>query len=106
MTRLIYAFDLDGTLCRTNGGDYENAEPIAERIELVNERYEAGHYIIIHTARGQAQTPRGFAATMKLTRRQLRDWNVQFNELRSKPYADVYVDDRAIAAAEFFEGIG
>src|SRR5690606_3558201 len=32
-----YAFDLDGTLCRTRGMDYSGAEPIPERVAAVND---------------------------------------------------------------------
>ena len=44
---MIYCFDLDGTLCHTEGSDYPRAIPMQERIDAVNELYENGHTIYI-----------------------------------------------------------
>ena len=43
---MIYCFDLDDTLCRTEGMDYENAKPIQKRLDRVNKLYDEGHTII------------------------------------------------------------
>ena len=37
---MIYCFDLDGTLCTDTFGEYNNAEPLLERIDFVNKLYE------------------------------------------------------------------
>ena len=44
---MIYVFDLDGTICLTEGRDYAEAVPLAERIAAVNALFDAGHTIII-----------------------------------------------------------
>ena len=31
-----YVFDIDGTVCTNTYGDYENAQPLEERIKIVN----------------------------------------------------------------------
>ena len=86
-------FDLDNTLCRTQGMDYAAAEPIPWAIERVNRLAAAGHTIVIMTARGSA-TGIDWEA---VTRAQLEGWGMTFHELRfGKPPADVFVDDRAI----------
>lgn len=86
-------FDLDNTLCRTQGMEYEAAEPIAWAIERVNRLAAGGHTIIIMTARGSATG----TDWEPVTRAQLERWGVTFHELRfGKPPADVFVDDRAI----------
>jgi branched-subunit amino acid aminotransferase/4-amino-4-deoxychorismate lyase len=91
--RKTICFDLDGTLCTNTFGEYEQAEPLPWAIERVNELAGAGHRIVIFTARGTA-TGIDWDA---LTRRQLADWGVSYDDLRfGKPSADVYVDDRAV----------
>lgn len=84
-------FDLDGTLCTNTWGDYASAEPLPWAVDLVNELSEAGHRIIVHTARG---TTTGID-WRPATEAQLTSWGVRYDELRfGKPQADVYVDDR------------
>lgn len=97
-----FAFDLDGTLCHTDGGDYEHAEPMMDRIAVVNRLHQDGHFIIIHTARGDLSTLEQSKKIMELTRAQLEEWGVHYDQLRMKVFADVYVDDRAVVADHFF----
>ena len=49
---MVYCFDLDGTLCNTDGNNYKDSTPKKERIEIVNTLYDQGHTILIDTARG------------------------------------------------------
>jgi 3-deoxy-manno-octulosonate cytidylyltransferase (CMP-KDO synthetase) len=94
-------FDLDGTLCTNTSGEYERAEPYAWAIERVNRLADAGHRIVIHTARG---TLTGIDWDA-LTRVQLRVWGVAYHELVfGKPSADVYVDDRGVHADHWRRG--
>ena len=46
---MVYCFDLDGTLCHTDGNNYNDSTPKKKRIERVNELYEEGNTIIIDT---------------------------------------------------------
>ncbi len=39
MKKLIYCFDLDGTLCTNTDGSYELAKPYLDRIRIVNDLY-------------------------------------------------------------------
>ena len=97
-----YCFDLDGTLCTNTEGEYESAVPFPERISKVNALYEEGSNILIYTARG---TVTGID-WRKLTEKQLSLWGVKYHELRlGKPFADVYIDDRAISDGDFFNGL-
>lgn len=100
--RRRYAFDLDGTLCDTDGGDYVNARPIAERVAVVRALWKSGAYIIIHTARGDLATPEQRRKILSMTRAQLSSWGLRYHELRPKPFAHFYVDDRAVYADHFF----
>eukprot|EP00959_Pyramimonas_sp_CCMP1952_P117777 2462238-Pyramimonas_sp.AAC.1 len=48
-----WCFDLDNTLVThpTVAGDYSTCKPIPHMIQQLKDLYDAGHYIIIHTAR-------------------------------------------------------
>lgn len=94
-----YRFDLDGTLCRTEGMDYESAEPIWQHIDRVNVLFDAGHHITIATARG-AESGKPWR---ELAERQLSRWRVKYHDLRQKPFAHIIVDDRAMRPEEFFD---
>ena len=74
-----------------------------KRIKHVNDLYDAGHTIIIDTARGSGAT-RGKDWT-DITLKQLEAWEVQYHDLRVgvKFSADVYVDDKADNADNYFE---
>jgi SAM-dependent methyltransferase len=87
-----YCFDIDGTLCTNTEGEYEAAEPFADRIEVVNQLYDEGHHILLLTARGSTTGIdwRG------VTEKQMTDWGVRYHELYlTKPSAHVYIDDKA-----------
>lgn len=101
MEPLTYIFDLDNTLCITQGNDYEHSEPLYDRIEIVNQLYFEGHHIIIDTGRGLESG----IDWQEYTENQLRLWGVRYHELRvaKKLKYHYYVDDRAFNAEEFFE---
>jgi hypothetical protein len=104
MRRLTYCFDIDGTICSTDGSNYSEALPIGARIEFVNSLLEDGHDVIYFSARG---TTTGIDH-MELTRTQLEAWGARYTSLYlGKPRADVYIDDRAVADSDFFrDGLG
>ncbi|MDA2934000.1 hypothetical protein MYX82_06620 [Acidobacteria bacterium AH-259-D05] len=98
---MIYCFDIDGTLCTNTNGAYEGAEPYPEVIVRVNALYDAGHRIVLYTARGSTTG----IDWHELTVEQLRLWGVRYHELfLSKPNADFYVDDRAINLDDWMAG--
>lgn len=103
-----YVFDLDGTLCTDTNGNYHEAIPFINRINKVNELFEAGQTIIIATARGMGSSGNNgeFAETRwsALTRLQLEAWGVKYHDLfLGKPSGDFYIDDKAVKDSEFFE---
>ena len=98
---MVYCFDLDGTLCNTDGNNYKDSTPKKERIEIVNTLYENGHTILIDTARGCVSGKNYFFFTME----QLKSWGVKFHTLRTgvKFGADVFVDDKGVKDQQFFK---
>jgi dTDP-glucose 4,6-dehydratase len=93
-SRLVFCIDIDGVLATIVPTlQYEQAEPIESTIEIVNQLYEAGHEVVLFTARGSA-TGLNWQET---TERQLRSWGVRYHRLLfGKPSADFYVDDKAM----------
>ena len=95
-----YCFDIDGTICTNTNGDYEKAEPLTDRINIVNNLYLEGHKIIMFTARGSTTN----IDWTTLTKLQLKDWGVMYNKLIfGKPDADIFIDDKAMSDKLFFE---
>tara|TARA_Y100000385_G_scaffold151776_1_gene157386 strand:+ start:194 stop:493 length:300 start_codon:yes stop_codon:yes gene_type:complete len=98
---MVYCFDLDGTLCNTDGNNYKDSTPKKERIEIVNTLYDEGHTILIDTARGCVSGKNYFFFTME----QLKSWGVKFHTLRTgvKFGADIFIDDKGIKDQRFFK---
>jgi hypothetical protein len=94
-----FCIDIDGTICSfTTNHRYDLAEPDLDMIRMVNDLYDAGHYIKMHTARGMAS---GMEFT-EITKKQLKEWGVKYHELiMNKPMADYYVDDKACLPGNF-----
>jgi hypothetical protein len=93
-----YCFDIDGTLCTNTDGDYEAAQPFTSRIEHVNALFTAGHTISLFTARGSTT---GIDWRI-VTENQLATWGVRYHTLiMGKPYADLFIDDKAIHADDY-----
>jgi quercetin dioxygenase-like cupin family protein len=87
-----YFIDLDNTLCKTDGNDYNNSIPIQKRIDFLNNLKENGNHITIWTARGS----KSGINYKNLTIRQLNDWGVKYDDLLlSKPDYDIYYDDKS-----------
>ena len=102
-----YVFDIDGTICTLTDGDYENAKPIKQRIDKVNQLYNEGNQIVFHTARGMGRycNNRRLAEAdfWTFTHKQLESWGVKFHSLLlGKPAGDIYIDDKGIKDEQFF----
>lgn len=103
MDHKTYAFDLDGTLCSLTNGNYEVAVPFQDRISHVNSLHEAGHAIIIFTARGATSGKNLHSLTVE----QLTSWGVKFDRLvMGKPHFDLLVDDKAVSDISYFRDRG
>ena len=94
----VYCFDIDGTICTFTDGDYEKAIPFKEVIKKINGLYDSGYKVVFYTGRGSTTGINWY----DFTSRQLKDWGVKYHELYlGKPYADLYIDDRAVNTAEW-----
>lgn len=103
----IYVIDVDGTICEAPPEkNYSECKPIPEMILKINELYDAGNTIILHTARGQLSTNGNKFLIETEVRETLIDWldryGVKYTELvMCKPYGDHYVDDKAMTIESF-----
>ncbi|CAL3967737.1 unnamed protein product [Diplocarpon coronariae] len=102
-----FCFDLDMTLVGVPAvaGDYSTCPPIWKNIRLVQQLHEAGHHIIIQTARRMRTHHGNVGAILKdvgvVTFQQLARYGIPFQGTsppRGHPWADVYVDDLAVNA--------
>lgn len=107
MKRLV--IDLDDTICRTQGGDYINSEPVPEVIVRLHEYQKEGFEIVIYTSRNvrtfEGNIGKISAYTLPVIIEWLRKYNVPYDEIYvGKPWCGnegFYVDDRAIRPSEF-----
>jgi capsule biosynthesis phosphatase len=94
--------DLDGVICelRKPGETYQELRPVPGAVEKVRALRQAGHYIIIATARhmktcggnvGQVVARQGATTLEWLSRH-----GIEYDEIHfGKPHAHVYIDDNA-----------
>lgn len=96
----VYIVDIDNTICETENSDYANSKPLFDRIERINELYAEGNTIIYWTARGGNSK----IDWTDRTHSQLAAWGCKYDEIRlGKPVYDVWIDDKAINAVEYFK---
>jgi GTP:adenosylcobinamide-phosphate guanylyltransferase len=105
-----FCFDIDETLMTRPvfPGNYATCQPIPKNIRFVNALHRKGHKIILHTAR-RMLTHKGDAAAAEkdigqVTKDKLHEFGVKYDIVTfGKPYADFYIDDKAICAHEDLE---
>jgi len=92
-TRMHLYIDIDGTICtKASDAPYTSCTPLLDRIQKVNERYEAGDTITYWTARGS----RSGVNYEELTRQHLAQWGCKYHHLLfGKPDYDLYIDDKS-----------
>lgn len=95
--------DLDGVICelRKPGQTYADLAPVPGAVEKLRALKQAGHYLIISTARhmktcdgnvGKVIAKQGAATLEWLSRH-----GIEYDEIHfGKPHAQVYIDDNAL----------
>lgn len=93
--------DIDGTLCeiRQQHQSYAEVEPLPGAVEKLKAMRQAGHYIILATARHMktcdANVGMVIARQGKVLLQWLEDHDIEYDEIWfGKPNADIYIDDR------------
>jgi len=93
--------DLDGTICpiKAPGQSYADLLPLAGAAERIRALREAGHYVVIVTARNMATCESNVGKVMKNVGRLTLNWleahGIEYDEIYfGKPNGDLYIDDR------------
>jgi hypothetical protein len=95
-----YMVDVDNTICKTKGSDYENSEPYENRISYLNMLFDQGNEIHYWTARGGNSGKDWY----DFTKSQLESWGVKYTSFNTdKPSYDLWIDDKAIFSEVFFK---
>lgn len=99
--------DLDGTICENKlpTQSYHDVEPKPGVVKFIKKLNEAGHEIIIYTARGMATYNKDVDKIIEIHTLCIENWfkrlGIRYDEIYfGKPLADVYIDDRALAYTE------
>ena len=94
--------DLDGVISqlKKEGETYESVKPIEGAVEKMKALKDAGHYIIILTARHMKTCNGNVGLVQKkvanITLQWLKKYEVVYDEIHfGKPWADIYIDDNA-----------
>ena len=91
---------MDNVICTTSKNkDYKKSKPKKKIIKFVNKLFDTNKYFIrIYTARGMGKFQGNKRLVKKyyaLTKNQLNDWGLKYNELiMCKTSYDLFVDDK------------
>ncbi len=96
---MIIYVDIDNTVFRTEGTNYEDSIPMERRIKIINKLYEKGNTIVYWTARGTGSGK----DYLEITEEQRRKCGAKFHSLlMGKPVYDLFIDDKNINSERFF----
>lgn len=101
--KLRICIDLDGTLCeiRKDGQSYADVEVKKGAAEKIKELHNAGHTIVINTARNMGSTGHNVGKALKNVGKVTFEWleknGIEYDEIFfGKPNADITIDDRVL----------
>jgi capsule biosynthesis phosphatase len=95
--------DIDGVICelRRPEQNYADLAPLPGAVEKINALKQAGHYLILCTARHMATCNSNIGMVVARQGKTLLDWlarhKIPYDEIWfGKPHADVYLDDNGL----------
>lgn len=96
-----FVIDIDGVIAKFDANlDYANVKPNEKMIDIINQLYDMGNYIVVFTARGYV-TGKDWSS---VTKEQFRNWGLKYHELKfGKPNADYYIDDKNLDLEQFVQ---
>lgn len=99
-----FVFDIDGVIAQFDSElDYEHAKPNDKMVQVIQKLYEAGNYIVLHTARGYVTG----VDWREVTEKQMERFGLPYHELHfGKPNADYYVDDKMMDMEKLLQLFG
>ena len=98
--------DVDDTILTTENRDYANSKPIAGVVSKLREARLNGWTILLHTARGMGRSNGQIELVQEEVINEIASfcskWGVPYDEIIvGKPWAAMYVDDKALRPDEF-----
>jgi len=111
-TAKVIAFDIDDTLVSRPSElshlgkfKYLHCTPLQDNINICNSLYDAGHTIILYTARGMTSfngdVMRVYAELYDMTEKQMNEFGIKFHKLvLGKINYNLLIDDKAINTDE------
>ena len=108
--RHTIVFDLDDTLCSTKNRDYSKSQPIEPVVDGLRRLKEEGWTIVIMTARGMGRSGGNIESVREDVVNEvetfLNKFDIPYDQIQvGKPWAHLYVDDKAIRPDEFARGV-
>ena len=101
--KLRICIDLDGTICeiRHDPQTYADVKMKPNADKMIKQLHDAGHTIVIHTARNMGSTGHNVGKAMKNVGKMTLEWleknNIVYDEIFfGKPNSDITIDDRCI----------
>src|SRR5438045_3816439 len=95
--------DVDGVICELRKPEqtYGDLAPLPGAVEKMTALKQAGHYLILCTARHMATCNSNIGLVVARQGKTLLDWlaenNIPYDEIWfGKPHADVYLDDNGL----------
>jgi capsule biosynthesis phosphatase len=95
--------DLDGVICELKGPakSYAELKAVPGAVEKLRSLKDAGHYIILFTARHMKTTGGNVGLVLARQGKTTLEWldqnEIPYDELHfGKPHADIYIDDNAL----------
>jgi capsule biosynthesis phosphatase len=105
--------DIDGVICelRQPEQSYADVAPLPGAVEKMNALKQAGHYLILCTARHMATCNSNIGLVVARQGKTLLDWlaqhHIPYDEIWfGKPHADVYLDDNGLRFTGWNEILG
>lgn len=101
--KLRICVDLDGTICtiRQDGETYADVRVKPGAAEMIKKLHDAGHTIVINTARNMGSTGHNVGRALKNVGKITLEWldknGIIYDEIFfGKPNADITIDDRVV----------
>ncbi|MBQ6533622.1 MAG: HAD hydrolase family protein [Opitutales bacterium] len=108
MKKLRICIDLDGTICeiRRAGETYADVAVKAGAAEKIKALHDAGHTIVINTARNMGSTGHNVGLALKNVGQTTFEWlekhGIVYDEIFfGKPNADITIDDRVLRFSDW-----
>ena len=100
--------DVDDTILVTENRDYEHSKPVVPVVVKLREAREKGWRIVLYTARGMGRSNGNISEVADQVFREVATFcerhDVPYDEIiLGKPWAAMYVDDKALRPGEFAE---